>query len=92
MFTGIVETTGKVVDIEKDRGNIHVTIKTPIAKELKVDQSMAHDGICLTVVKVIPEKDQYVITAVKESCIAFSTLMSANAILQIKDKGTTTLP
>lgn len=67
MFTGIVETTGKVVDIEKDRGNIHVTIKTSIAKELKVDQSMAHDGICLTVVKVIPEKDQYVITAVKET-------------------------
>ncbi len=67
MFTGIVETTGKVVDIEKDRGNIHVTIETPIAKELKVDQSMAHDGICLTVVKVIPEKNQYVITAIQET-------------------------
>jgi riboflavin synthase len=67
MFTGIVETTGKVVDIEKDRGNIHVTIETPIAKELKVDQSMAHDGICLTVVKVIPGKNQYVITAIQET-------------------------
>lgn len=67
MFTGIVETTGKVVDIEKDRGNIHVTIETPIANELKVDQSMSHDGICLTVVKVIPEKNQYVITAIQET-------------------------
>jgi riboflavin synthase len=41
MFTGIVETMGKVVKIERDRGNIHFTIETPIADELKVDQSIA---------------------------------------------------
>lgn len=67
MFTGIVEKTGKVANIEKEGTNIHVTIETPLAKELKVDQSMAHDGICLTVVKVMPEKNQYVVTAIQET-------------------------
>lgn len=67
MFTGIVEKTGKVVNIEKEGTNIHVTIETPLAKELKVDQSMAHDGICLTVVKVMPVKNQYVVTAIQET-------------------------
>ncbi|HNW88727.1 MAG TPA: riboflavin synthase [Bacteroidales bacterium] len=67
MFTGIVETTGKVVNIERDRTNIHITIETPIAKELKIDQSMCHDGVCLTVVKVDPEKSQYVVTAIQET-------------------------
>lgn len=67
MFTGIVEQIGKVANIEKEGTNIHVTIETPIAKELKIDQSMAHDGICLTVVKVMPEKNQYVVTAIQET-------------------------
>jgi riboflavin synthase len=67
MFTGIVETTGKVVHIKKEKGNIHFTIETPIAKELKIDQSMSHDGVCLTVVKVHKKKKQYVITAIQET-------------------------
>ncbi|HNW71203.1 MAG TPA: riboflavin synthase [Bacteroidales bacterium] len=67
MFTGIVETTGKVVNIERDRTNIHITIETPIAKELKIDQSMCHDGVCLTVVKVDRDKQQYVVTAIQET-------------------------
>lgn len=67
MFTGIVETTGKVVNIERDRTNIHITIETPIAKELKIDQSMCHDGVCLTVVKVNHDKLQYVVTAIQET-------------------------
>jgi len=67
MFTGIIETIGKVVNLEKDKGNLHITIETPIAKELKIDQSIAHDGICLTTVKVMPEKNQYIITAVQET-------------------------
>ncbi len=67
MFTGIVENTGKVVNIERERTNIHITIKTPIAKELNVDQSMCHDGVCLTVVKVDPDKIQYVVTAIQET-------------------------
>ncbi len=67
MFTGIVETTGKVVKIEKEKGNIHFTIETHIADELKIDQSMCHDGVCLTVVKVDSSKKQYVVTAVQET-------------------------
>jgi len=67
MFTGIIETTGKVVKVEKEKGNIHFTVEVLFAKELKVDQSMCHDGVCLTVVKVFPEKNQYVVTAVDET-------------------------
>ncbi len=67
MFTGIVEQTGKVVKIEKEKGNIHFTIEVPFGIELKVDQSMCHDGVCLTVVKVIPKKNQYVVTAIDET-------------------------
>ena len=67
MFTGIVEKTGKVVGVETDRTNVHFTIETPIAKELKIDQSMSHDGVCLTVVKVDYDKNQYVVTAMQET-------------------------
>lgn len=67
MFTGIVETTGKVVHIEHDRTNIHFTIETPVAAELNIDQSMSHDGVCLTVVKVDHNKRQYIVTAIQET-------------------------
>lgn len=67
MFTGIVETTGKVVAIDRDRTNINITIETPVAEELSIDQSMCHDGVCLTVVKVDHEKQQYVVTAIQET-------------------------
>lgn len=67
MFTGIVEGTARVVGIEKDKGNFHFTLNTPIAKELKVDQSLAHDGTCLTVVNVDHEAETYVVTAIQET-------------------------
>ena len=67
MFTGIIETLGKVVGLEKDKGNLHITIETPIAKDLKIDQSIAHDGICLTTVHVDPLNNRYTITAVQET-------------------------
>ena len=67
MFTGIVETTATVVKIEKDRGNIHFSMQTPIAAELKVDQSVSHDGVCLTTVNVDKEKNQYTVTAIQET-------------------------
>jgi riboflavin synthase len=67
MFTGIVEKTGKVVKIEKEKGNIHFTLEVDFGKELKIDQSMCHDGCCLTVVKVFPKKNQYVVTAMDET-------------------------
>ena len=67
MFTGIVERTARVVNIEKERTNIHFTIETPIAKEMTVDQSISHDGVCLTAVNINHEKSQYVVTAIQET-------------------------
>ncbi|OFX68904.1 MAG: riboflavin synthase subunit alpha [Bacteroidetes bacterium GWE2_29_8] len=69
MFTGIVESLGKVVSIKKDKSNINFTIETPLAKELKVDQSLCHDGVCLTVVEVNTEAEQYIVTAIQETLI-----------------------
>jgi len=65
MFCGIVETTAKVVKIEKDGGNVHFTLTCPFAQELKIDQSVAHDGVCLTVVKL--SGNEYTVTAMKET-------------------------
>ena len=67
MFTGIIEQTGKIVDIQRDKTNIHFSIETPLAQEMKIDQSMAHDGVCLTVVAVDYSKNQYVVTAIQET-------------------------
>jgi riboflavin synthase len=67
MFTGIVEGMARVTGIEKEQSNYHFTLQTPIARELKVDQSLAHDGTCLTVVKVDHEKQEYVVTAIQET-------------------------
>ncbi len=67
MFTGIIEKTGVVVNIRKEQTNIHFTIQTELAKEMKIDQSMAHDGVCLTVVEVDYSKNQYVVTAIQET-------------------------
>lgn len=67
MFTGIVEAMGKVVFVDRDRTNINFTIQTPLAKDLKIDQSMAHDGVCLTVVKIDYENSTYVVTAIDET-------------------------
>lgn len=65
MFTGIIESLGEVTKLEKEGGNLHITIKAGIAKELKVDQSIAHNGVCLTVVWV--EGDTYRVTAIDET-------------------------
>ncbi|ESU21835.1 ribE protein [Flavobacterium cauense R2A-7] len=65
MFTGIIETLGTIQDIRKENDNIHVTVGSSITDELKIDQSVAHNGICLTVVKI--ENDTYTVTAIKET-------------------------
>jgi len=67
MFTGIIEKTARVVAIEQENTNYNFTLEVDIAKELKIDQSMAHDGCCLTVVKLDYDKNQYVVTAMKET-------------------------
>jgi riboflavin synthase len=65
MFTGIIETLGVVTNIVKEQENVHFTIKSDITRELKIDQSVAHNGVCLTVVAV--DKDEYTVTAIKET-------------------------
>ncbi|WP_460220336.1 riboflavin synthase [Psychroserpens sp. MEBiC05023] len=67
MFTGIIEDLGTVTNLKKEQDNLHVTIKSQITTELKIDQSVAHNGICLTVVDI--EGDQYTVTAIKETII-----------------------
>lgn len=67
MFTGIIEKTGKIVHIEQENTNYHFTIEVDFADELKVDQSMAHDGCCLTIVKLDKKQKQYVVTAMDET-------------------------
>lgn len=65
MFTGIIEEIGKVSDIKQEGSNYHFIIEAKIAKELKVDQSVAHNGVCLTVVKC--NENAYQVTAIKET-------------------------
>lgn len=67
MFTGIIEQTAKVVGIRQEGTNFHFTLQCPIADELKIDQSFAHDGCCLTVVALDKAKKEYVVTAMKET-------------------------
>ena len=67
MFTGIIESLGKVYSIEKEGTNVHFTIESPVSAELKVDQSIAHDGVCLTVVK--REENRHTVTAVEETLL-----------------------
>ena len=65
MFTGIIETLGKVVNITEDGTNIHFTIQSEFTHELKIDQSVAHNGVCLTVVAI--DDDKYTVTAIQET-------------------------
>lgn len=65
MFSGIVEATAKVVKIEKDGENVHLTMSCPFVDALKIDQSVAHNGVCLTVVKI--ENGTYTVTAIQET-------------------------
>lgn len=65
MFTGIVESLGIISDIKKDQENVHFTIQTNITKELKIDQSVSHNGVCLTIVDLFDNK--HVVTAIKET-------------------------
>ncbi len=67
MFTGIVEALARVVKVERDQSNIHFTLESPVAKELHVDQSLCHDGVCLTVVEADRENGRYRVTAVQET-------------------------
>lgn len=79
MFTGIIEHIGQVVSLQKEAENLHISMRTPITQELKIDQSVAHNGVCLTVVNI--QDDVYTVTVIQES------LQKTNlGYLQIGDK------
>ena len=82
MFTGIIETLGVVKKIEKDQENLHVTIQSDFTSELKVDQSVSHNGVCLTVVSIC--EPLYTVTAIRE------TLEKTN-LRQLKENDTINL-
>ena len=79
MFSGIVEEAAKVVRLEKEQENLHITMHCSFTDELKIDQSISHNGVCLTVVDITG--DNYTVTAIKE------TLMKSNlGLLELGDK------
>lgn len=79
MFSGIVEGMGTVVAVEKDQDNVHLTLECDFAGELKIDQSLSHNGVCLTVVK--KTNSAYTVTAIHE------TLLKSNlGLLKTGDK------
>ena len=81
MFSGIVESTATVVAIEREQDNLHFTLRCPFTSELKVDQSIAHNGVCLTVVRIDLDAGTYVVTAMRE------TLERSNlGLLQVGDE------
>ena len=65
MFTGIIETVGRVQEIQKDQENVHITVTSGLTGELKIDQSVAHNGVCLTVVAI--KDNTYTVTAIAET-------------------------
>jgi len=67
MFTGIIETLGKLTHIRPDKGNLHFTVQSNISKELKVDQSVSHNGVCLTVINYA--EGNHIVTAVEETLL-----------------------
>ncbi|HKI87765.1 MAG TPA: riboflavin synthase, partial [Draconibacterium sp.] len=81
MFSGIVEEYGTVVAIEKNQENVHFTLTCSFVDKLKVDQSLSHNGVCLTVVEVNKEVKTYKVTAIKE------TLLKSNlGLLEVGSK------
>ncbi len=79
MFSGIVEEAAEIVSLDKEGGNLHITMTCSFVDELKIDQSVAHNGVCLTVVKI--ENGTYTVTAIQE------TLDKSNlGVLKVGDK------
>lgn len=65
MFTGIIEETGEITALNRENGNLHIKVKAQITSELRIDQSVAHNGVCLTVVNI--EGEEYTVTAIQET-------------------------
>lgn len=91
MFTGIIESIGEISNLIKDKGNLHITIKSSLASQLKIDQSIAHNGVCLTVVEV--NDNSYTVTAIKEtldksnfSNLALGDLINLERAMKLGDR------
>jgi riboflavin synthase len=91
MFTGIIETLGTVTHLEKEHENLHITISSAISKELKIDQSVAHNGVCLTVVKL--NENSHTVTAIYETLqktnlgeIKLGSLMNLERCMQMNGR------
>ena len=67
MFTGIIETLGIIKHLKNEKDNLHITVSSDITSELKIDQSVAHNGVCLTVVAI--NVNEYTVTAIKETIL-----------------------
>ncbi|CAM3337992.1 riboflavin synthase [Aequorivita lipolytica] len=65
MFTGIIETVGEINHLTQEAENLHIEVRSPLAAALKIDQSVSHNGVCLTVIEIT--EDAYVVTAIKET-------------------------
>ncbi len=65
MFTGIIEEIGTIISLETEQENLHITIRSNFTSELKIDQSVSHNGVCLTVISI--DADNYTVTAIKET-------------------------
>ncbi len=65
MFTGIIESIGEIISLNREGSNLHVDLRCDFTHELKIDQSLAHDGVCLTVVAI--KDDNYTVTAIEET-------------------------
>jgi len=65
MFTGIIETLGEITKLQKDSGNLNITVNSTLTSELKIDQSVSHNGVCLTVVSL--NGNTYTVTAIEET-------------------------
>ncbi len=91
MFTGIVETFGKVITLDTEKENLHLTIESNFTDELKIDQSVAHNGVCLTVVSITD--NTYTVTAIKETLektnlntLAVGTIVNLERGMKVGDR------
>jgi riboflavin synthase len=91
MFTGIIESLGRITAISSEKENLHLTVKSDFTSELKIDQSVAHNGVCLTVVAIL--EDTYTVTAIKEtiekttlSLLKTDTLVNLERAMKLGDR------
>jgi riboflavin synthase len=91
MFTGIIEKLGQVTSLKKENDNLHISIKSDFTSALKVDQSVAHNGVCLTVIAL--SEDIYTVTAIKETldktnlnALSVGTIVNLERAMKLGDR------